>query len=300
LLGAIGGAKRSCVGNKIVEIENISRAVPIYMVDARSVTRWSECKNEDMIRGMRMALTLTLLPQLPAFAWLFRLTKFGKVNGCVTAALHARANTAGARLLMASSVSAAKATPVLDEAGSARFNQLMVPQFDAAYNFARYLSRDADAAQDIVQDAFLRAYRNFDGYLGGDSRSWIFAIVRNCYLAWLQERGRKRRFEEPLVRPDYRGQEAVGADVSEIASDDDTPEEALIRVLESERVRSIINSLAVDLREILVLRELEQLSYRQIADVIDVPIGTVMSRLARARREFGRCWRSDNCEGTSS
>ncbi|WP_340668997.1 sigma-70 family RNA polymerase sigma factor [Phyllobacterium sp.] len=247
-----------------------------------------------------MALTSTLLPQFPAVAWLSRLTKFGRVDDGVTAALHAGAMTASARLLMASSQSAAKATPILDEARSTRFNQLMVPQFDAAYNFARYLSRDVDAAQDIVQDAFLRAYRNFDGYLGGDARAWIFAIVRNCYLAWLQERGRKRRFEEPLV--EHGGEDgAAGADASGIASDDDTPEEALIRASESERVRSIINSLAVELREILVLRELEQLSYRQIADVIDIPIGTVMSRLARARREFGRCWRTDNGDkGASS
>ncbi|NTS31418.1 sigma-70 family RNA polymerase sigma factor [Phyllobacterium sp. BT25] len=236
------------------------------------------------VRGMRMALTSTLLPQNPAFTWLSRLFDFRNAGD---RGFKPRANTT---LLMVSS--AAARTPVVDEARSARFNQLMLPQLDAAYNFARYLSRDSDAAQDIVQDAFLRAYRNFDGYLGGDARAWIFAIVRNCYFAWQQERGRKRRFEAPLAENAHSDE--AGAEASDIASEEDTPEDVLIRASESKRVRSIINALADDLREILVLRELEQLSYRQIADIIDVPIGTVMSRLARARREFGRCWRNEN------
>lgn len=172
---------------------------------------------------------------------------------------------------------------------SVRFNAAIVPQLDAAYNFARYLSRDADAAQDIVQEAFLRAYRNFDGYLGGDARSWIFAIVRNCFHAWSQETRRKRRFEMPLV-DGYQDDEASGSAAHEVASEDDTPEVALIRTSQSECVRSVINALPDDLREILVLRELEQLSYRQIAEIIDLPLGTVMSRLARARRVFGKLW----------
>src|ERR1700694_5126317 len=77
----------------------------------------------------------------------------------------------------------------------ARFKQIIVPKLDAAYNFARFLSRDADAAQDIVQEAFLRAYRSFAGYRGGDARAWIFRIVRNCYLNWLMDRRRKSRLE---------------------------------------------------------------------------------------------------------
>ena len=169
---------------------------------------------------------------------------------------------------------------------SARFNAAILPQLDAAYNFARYLSRDADAAQDIVQEAFLRAYRSFDGYMGGDARSWIFAIVRNCFLVWSQETKRKRRFEMPLSSSHEETE--PGASVEDIATEDDTPEIALIRTSQSKCVRLVINSLPDDLREILVLRELEQLSYRQIAEVIDLPLGTVMSRLARARRTFGR------------
>src|SRR6202007_414060 len=81
------------------------------------------------------------------------------------------------------------------DATLARFQRDIVPQLDAAYNFARFLSRDADAAQDIVQEAFLRAYRSFEGYQGGDPRAWIFAIVRNCYHNWLIDRRRKMRVE---------------------------------------------------------------------------------------------------------
>jgi len=238
-----------------------------------------------------MALTSTLLPTMPVSAWLSRIVeRFGN------AWRHAALRIDGDQLLM---IATRPATPsAVAEERSVRFKELMIPQFDAAYNFARYLSHDVDAADDIVQDAFLRAYRSFDGYLGGDARAWIFAIVRNCYHAWLQERGRKRRFEEPL-NPVNAGDEGM-ADAWQIASQDDTPEEVLIRASDSERVRSIIHAMPIDLREILVLRELEQLSYRQIADVIEVPIGTVMSRLARARREFGKCWHGVNGDGETS
>jgi RNA polymerase sigma factor (sigma-70 family) len=179
-----------------------------------------------------------------------------------------------------------------------RFNQVIIPHLDGAYNFARFLSRDADAAQDIVQEAFLRAYRNFDGYRGGDARSWVFAIVRNCYHAWLHESRRRSRFETPMTD----GGEVPGASrfaADDIASEEDTPESALIRKTESQCVRFVINSLPEALREVLVLRELEQLSYRQIADIIDLPIGTVMSRLARARQEFGTAWQGKDGETAS-
>jgi RNA polymerase sigma factor (sigma-70 family) len=165
----------------------------------------------------------------------------------------------------------------------ARFKQNIVPQLDAAYNFARFLSRDADAAQDIVQEAFLRAYRSFAGYRGGDARAWIFTIVRNCYHSWLMDRRRKSRLE---VNPKSDSEEVI----LNISSDEDTPEALLVRKAESQAVRFILNMMPRALREILVLRELEQLSYRQISDIIALPIGTVMSRLARARKVFGDAW----------
>lgn len=168
-----------------------------------------------------------------------------------------------------------------------RFQRTIIPHLDAAYNFARFLSRDADAAQDIVQEAFLRAYRGFEGFRDGDARAWTFMIVRNCYLAWLQEGRRKSRFEQPMENGD------AGDDAEphqDFASDEDTPETAMIRKTQSQRVRAVIGMLADPMREVLVLRELEDLSYKQIADIIDAPIGTVMSRLARARRDFGDAW----------
>ena len=173
-----------------------------------------------------------------------------------------------------------------------RFQRDIVPQLDAAYNFARFLSRDADAAQDIVQEAFLRAYRGFDGYQGGDARAWIFAIVRNCYHNWLLDRRRKAVLEVDVHRGDDERESAI----DNVASDEDSPETTLLRRAESGAVRLVLNRLPRPLREILVLRELEGLSYRQIAEVAGLPIGTVMSRLARARTRFESVWRREDQE----
>lgn len=170
-----------------------------------------------------------------------------------------------------------------------RFQRTIIPHLDAAYNFARFLSRDADAAQDIVQEAYLRAYRGFGGFRDGDARAWTFTIVRNCYHAWLQEGRRKTRYEQPMT--DERDSDE-GSPSTDPASEEDTPEAAFIRKSETQRVREVINQLPDAMREVLVLRELENLSYKEIAEIIDAPIGTVMSRLARARRDFGDVWRS--------
>ncbi len=140
------------------------------------------------------------------------------------------------------------------------FSVISSPQLDAAYNFARFLSRDADAAQDIVQETFLRAYRSFEGYQGGDARAWIFAIVRNCYHNWLIDRRRKMRVEADVH--DNGTKDDMTCDV---ASEDDNPEMSLLRRTESDAVRLVLSKLPRTLREMLVLRELEGLSYRQIS-----------------------------------
>jgi RNA polymerase sigma factor (sigma-70 family) len=171
------------------------------------------------------------------------------------------------------------------DATLAKFRRNVVPQLDAAYNFARFLSRDSDAAQDIVQEAFLRAYRSFTGYRGGDARAWIFTIVRNCYHSWLMDRRRKSRVEVGYGRegdPDEL--------ISAIPSDEDTPDTALVRKAEAQTVRLVLNAMPRPFREILVLREIEELSYHQISEITALPIGTVMSRLARARKAFGDAW----------
>jgi RNA polymerase sigma factor (sigma-70 family) len=168
-----------------------------------------------------------------------------------------------------------------------RFQREIVPHLDAAYNFARFLSRNADAAQDIVQEAFLRAYRGFDGYQGGDARAWVFTIVRNCYHNWLIDQRRKARVEIDVHRPDDSDEFSI----DDVPSDEDTPEATLLRRAESSTVRAVLDQLPRPLREMLVLRELEGLSYRQIAETIAMPIGTLMSRLARARTQFESAWR---------
>jgi RNA polymerase sigma factor (sigma-70 family) len=171
-----------------------------------------------------------------------------------------------------------------------RFTETVLPHLDAAYNFARFLSRNPDAAQDIVQESFLRAYRSFWQYRGGDARFWVFAIVRNCYRSWAQSERRKTRTEIPLGDEPDGQYETAGSAAYDKATEQDTPEMEMIRKSESKQVRDVIASLPEAMREILILREFENFSYRQIADLIEVPIGTVMSRLARARQEFGVAW----------
>jgi RNA polymerase sigma-70 factor (ECF subfamily) len=182
----------------------------------------------------------------------------------------ARPEPSGAAFVLpfrAKRAAAADETP-LDPGEAERFRRLILPHLDGAYSFARFLCRDASQAEDLAQDAFLRAYRGFRGFRGGEPRAWLFAIVRTSHLTWA------RRRAEPPAEP--QGLEAM-------ASDADTPEAALLRQGEVDTVRGAIESLPEPFRETLVLRELEELSYREIAEITSAPIGTVMSRLARAR-----------------
>jgi len=142
-----------------------------------------------------------------------------------------------------------------------------MPHLDAAYGFARFLTRDGPQAEDIVQEAFLKAYRGFAGFRGGEPRAWLFAIVRNEFHSAV--RGRTA-WADP--------------ETAEAPSEDDTPEEALLRSGDVASVRQAVESLPEPFRETFVLRELEEMSYRQIAEIMAAPIGTVMSRLARARQ----------------
>jgi len=157
----------------------------------------------------------------------------------------------------------------LTAADQERFRRLVLPHMDAAYSFARYLSRDASLAEDLVQDAFLRAFKGFAGFRGGDPKAWLFAIVRSSHLTWARSRGATLQ--------------AVPDEFEDTPAEGDTPEEALLRQGEVETVRGAIEALPEPFRETLVLRELEEMSYREIAEITQAPIGTVMSRLARAR-----------------
>jgi RNA polymerase sigma-70 factor (ECF subfamily) len=167
---------------------------------------------------------------------------------------------------------------------AARFRALILPHMDGAYNFARYLTRDATAAEDIVQEAFLRAFRAFPTWRGDAPKAWLFAIVRNCFLTWTAQRSGQAR----TVVDEGALSETQALALANVADDaQDTPEAALLRRREIETVRAVIENLPEPFRETLVLRELEELSYKEIAVLTAAPIGTVMSRLARARQMLG-------------
>ena len=156
----------------------------------------------------------------------------------------------------------------------------MLPHLDAAHNLARWLVRDASLAEDVVQDAMVRALGYFDSYRGGDPRAWLLRIVRNA--AYTALTARHRGAEVPLAPPPGAEDDDLPEHV--LPDPGDTPEAALARVEDCETISRALSSLPLDLRECLVLRELEELSYKEIAEVTGVPVGTVMSRLFRARQ----------------
>ena len=155
-----------------------------------------------------------------------------------------------------------------------RFNESVLPYLDAAHNLTRYLLRNPHEAEDAVQEAFLRAIRHFDDFRGLDGRAWLLSIVRNvCYTQFRRRRsgGDQVEFDEEI--------HSVEKETSE-------PEAELASAVAAESVRAGLSQLAFEFREVLVLRELEGLSYKEIAQVAGVPIGTVMSRLARGRKQL--------------
>jgi RNA polymerase sigma-70 factor (ECF subfamily) len=155
------------------------------------------------------------------------------------------------------------------------FRRTMMPHMDAAYNLARYLTRDVSAAEDIVQDAYLRAYRSFDTWRGDAAKPWLLTIVRNCFLNSIGGAA-----ERTSGRPVH---EWTGDLPSELI-ERENPESLLAEQNEAAMLRATIEQLPEPFRETLILRELEEMSYKEIAAIAQVPIGTIMSRLARARQ----------------
>jgi RNA polymerase sigma-70 factor, ECF subfamily len=156
----------------------------------------------------------------------------------------------------------------------ARFEQHIMPHMNAAYNLARWLSSNDSDAQDIVQEACLRAFKFFSGFRGGDGRAWLLRIVRNAFYDWLKHNRREetgKPFEDELEH---------AADPSA------TPDALLLEKADHERLHKAIGSLPLEFREVLVLRELEGFSYEEISQLANIPLGTVMSRLARARERL--------------
>ena len=148
---------------------------------------------------------------------------------------------------------------------------------DAAYNLARWLVKDEHCAQDLVQEAYMRALRYFASFSGIDARPWILGIVRNTCYTWLGNQKRARRHIE------FRADIENGEKGMEWVSSQEGPEDSLINKNERERINRAVEALPAVFREALILREIEDLSYDKIAEITEVPIGTVMSRLHRAR-----------------
>lgn len=155
-----------------------------------------------------------------------------------------------------------------------RFEQLVLPHLDAALNLARWLLRSRSDAEDLSQEAVLRAYRFFNSFRGGDARAWLLQIVRNTCYTWLEKK-------RPLELMDEFDEELH-------QRPSESPEALAILADDRERLKRVLESLPARLREVLVLRELEGCSYKEIAAITSIPIGTVMSTLARARERLQR------------
>jgi RNA polymerase sigma-70 factor (ECF subfamily) len=169
-----------------------------------------------------------------------------------------------------------------------RFQQVALPHLNAAYNLARWLTRNDHDAEDIVQEAYLRAFKFFDGFHGEDARPWLLAVVRNTTYTWLQQR-REHSLDTPFEE-DLHSLDESGS-VKALGQMDSDPESILAQRDDGRLLNRALEQLPAEFREVLVLRELEDLSYKEIASIASIPIGTVMSRLARGRKLLGECLR---------
>jgi RNA polymerase sigma-70 factor, ECF subfamily len=162
-----------------------------------------------------------------------------------------------------------------------RFREIALPHLDAAYNLARWLTRNDHDAEDVVQESCLRAFRSFDGFRGDNGRPWLLAIVRNACFDWL----RQNRAGNANVAYDeeIHGGEERGATMMTAMGDGD-PAALLARADDRRLVNAALARLPVEFREVVVLRDIEDLSYKEIAGIVAIPMGTVMSRLARGRK----------------
>ena len=166
------------------------------------------------------------------------------------------------------------------------FEQAVLPHLDAAYNLARWLTRNEQDAQDVVQEAYLRAFRHFRDFRGGNARAWILKIIRNTCYSWLTANRPLQdatEFDENLFAPDVRSP---------------NPEEIVLQNDNGTLVREALQKLAPNLREVLILRELEGMSYREIGAITGMPAGTVMSSLSRARGRLRQVLTTSRNEGS--
>jgi RNA polymerase sigma-70 factor (ECF subfamily) len=159
-----------------------------------------------------------------------------------------------------------------------RFELLAMPHLDAAFNLARWLAGNITDAEDVVQDAYLRAFRYLDAFRGDNFRVWLLTIVRNSFLDWLKDNRSGRQLFQPV------------ADDMDWADPSPGAEAMLLERVDSETLNTLMVRLPAEYREILILREIEDLSYKDIAAITAIPVGTVMSRLSRARLALRKAW----------
>ena len=172
-----------------------------------------------------------------------------------------------------------------------RFRDAALPHLDALYTVARYITRSAADAEDAVQECYLRAFRHFDGLRGNEIKPWLMAILRNVCRAEFARRSNVVVMEPKMDEVDHRAplwQE-----------EQESPEGGIVRHQNAETVRALLKALPEQFREVVVLRDIEDLSYREIAEAVDAPIGTVMSRLARGRGMLRAAWRRLENTGAS-
>jgi RNA polymerase sigma-70 factor (ECF subfamily) len=158
----------------------------------------------------------------------------------------------------------------------ALFEEIVIPHLNAAYNLARWLTRNSDDAEDLVQESYLRAFRSFDAFQGRDGRAWLLAVVRNTCFTWLRKQGDRPTSE-------FDEQMHAAADRSPNA------ESVLLNQAALGSLNDCLEALPPEFREAIVLRELEELSYQEISVIARVPVGTVMSRIARGRKRLQQC-----------
>ncbi len=171
-----------------------------------------------------------------------------------------------------------------DPARARRFRDAALPHLDAVYTLARYLLRDPSDADDAVQECYLRALRHFDTLRSDDVKPWLFAILRNVCRV---EFGRRSRVQ--LYDVNAEPEQAEGT-IPMWREAQDTPETEMLRKLDAQTIQGLVAALPDVFREVIVLREIEDMSYREIAEIVSTPVGTVMSRLARARALLREAW----------
>ena len=187
---------------------------------------------------------------------------------------------------------AGRARGIVNDEAKLLFRQTVLAHLDAAYNLARWLVRNEHDAEDLVQEALLRAFRHFDASQVANPRPWLLAIVRNTCFTWLK---RHRPFE--LLPAEDGGEDS--ATESSLVAPSPNPEQLFLEAESRRHLDRLLERLPPEFRETVILREIEECSYKEIAAIIGVPVGTVMSRLARARRLLRRHWEEASMDGPS-